>query len=166
VVASDIFGVSGRAMLDALVAGERDPQVLANLARTRMRTKLADLREAFTGRFDDHHAFLLARMLDHIDALDADIAAVDARIEELIAPFADAVTRLDAIPGIGPVAAQTIIAEIGVDMTRFPTAAHLTSWAKFPPITSESAGRKRGKNSTPDSDPRLVTLIFELGSRG
>src|SRR5512143_2924932 len=161
VVASDIFGVSGRAMMDALVAGERDPTVLANLARTRMRAKLADLREAFTGRFDDHHAFLLARMLAHIDALDADIAAVDVRIEELIVPFADAVTRLDAIPGIGPVAAQTIIAEIGVDMTRFPTAAHLASWAKFSPIISESAGRKKGKNSTGHGNRYLARALGE-----
>ncbi len=161
VVASDIFGVSGRAMLDALAGRERDPQVLANLARARMRAKLADLREAFTGRFDDHHAFLLARMLAHIDALDADIAAVDARIEELIVPFADAVTRLDAIPGIGPVAAQTIIAEIGVDMTRFPTAGHLASWAKFSPIISESAGRKKGKNSTGHGNRYLARALGE-----
>ena len=161
VVASDIFGVSGRDMLDALVAGERDPRVLADLARTRMRAKLADLREAFTGRFTDHHAFLLARMLTHIDALDADIAAVDARIEELIVPFADAVTHLDAIPGIGPVAAQTIIAEIGVDMTRFPTAAHLASWAKFSPIISESAGRKKGKNATGHGNRYLARALGE-----
>ena len=161
VVASDIFGVSGRDMLDALVAGERDPRVLADLARTRMRAKLADLREAFTGRFTDHHAFLLARMLTHIDALDADIAAVDARIEELIVPFADAVARLDVIPGIGPVAAQTIIAEIGVDMTRFPTAAHLASWAKFSPIISESAGRKKGKNATGHGNRYLARALGE-----
>jgi len=161
VVASDIFGVSGRDMLDALVAGERDPRVLADLARTRMRAKLADLREAFTGRFTDHHAFLLSRMLTHIDALDADIAAVDARIEELIVPFADAVARLDVIPGIGPVAAQTIIAEIGVDMTRFPTAAHLASWAKFSPIISESAGRKKGKNATGHGNRYLARALGE-----
>jgi len=161
VVASDIFGVSGRDMLDALVAGERDPRVLADLARTRMRAKLADLREAFTGRFTDHHAFLLSRMLAHIDALDADIAAVDARIEELIVPFADAVARLDVIPGIGPVAAQTIIAEIGVDMTRFPTAAHLASWAKFSPIISESAGRKKGKNATGHGNRYLARALGE-----
>ncbi|MDM4721964.1 hypothetical protein QTQ03_21085 [Micromonospora sp. WMMA1363] len=86
-VASDIFGVSGRAMLDALVAGQRDPHTLAQLARTRMRTKLPELREAFTGRFSDHHAFLLARMLAHIDTLNADITVVEARIEELVAPF-------------------------------------------------------------------------------
>lgn len=161
VVASDIFGVSGRAMLDGLVAGERDPAVLADLARTRMRSKLPELREAFIGRFNDHHAFLLARMLAHLDALDGDIAAMDVRIENLIAPFADAVARLDAIPGIGPVAAQTIIAEIGTDMTRFPTAAHLASWAKFSPIISESAGRKKGKNSTGHGNRYLARTLGE-----
>src|SRR4051812_16585234 len=93
VVASDIFGVSGRAMLDALVAGQRDPTVLAQLARTRMRTKLPALQEAFVGRFTEHHAFLLARMLAHIDAVNADIATVEQRIETLIAPFAAAVAR-------------------------------------------------------------------------
>ena len=161
VVASDIFGVSGRAMLDALVAGQRDPTVLADLARTRMRTKLGDLQEAFVGRFSDHHAFLLRRMLVHIDALNADIAAVEARIADLIAPFADAVTRLDAIPGIGPTAAEAIIAEVGVDMTRFPTAGHLASWAKFSPIISESAGRKKGNNATGHGNRYLARTLGE-----
>jgi transposase len=113
VVASDIFGASGRAMLAALIAGQRDPQTLAQLARTRMRTKLPDLREALTGRFTEHHAFLLARMLTHIDALDADIATVTDRTEELVAPFTTALTRLDEIPGVGPTAARAIIAESG-----------------------------------------------------
>jgi transposase len=161
VVASDIFGVSGRAMLDALVTGQRDPTILAEMARTRMRSKLADLREAFVGRFTDHHAFLLARMLAHIDALQADITAVEQRIETLIVPFADAVARLDTIPGIGPTTAQVIIAEIGTDMRRFPTAAHLASWAKFSPIISQSAGRKKGKNSTGHGNPYLARVLGE-----
>src|SRR5215472_8910578 len=101
VVASDIFGASGRAMMAALIAGERDPGVLAQLARTRLRAKIRALEEAFTGQFTGHHAFLLAKMLARVDALDADIAELDQRIEELIAPFADAVARLDEIPGIG-----------------------------------------------------------------
>src|SRR4051812_33618029 len=147
VVASDIFGVSGRDMMAALIAGERDPTVLSQLARSRLRAKIGDLEEAFVGRFNDHHAFLLATMLAHIDALDADIAAVEARIGDLISPFADALERLDAVPGIGRIAAGTIIAEIGVDMTRFPTAAHLASWAKFAPIVSESPGS--GRAGTP-----------------
>ena len=133
VVASDIFGVSGRAMMAALIAGERDPKVLAQLARSRMRAKIGRLEEAFNGHFDDHHRFLLARMLDRIDGLDADIAAVDAQIEAYLAPFAPAAARLDEIPGIGPAAAAIIIAEVGVDMSRFPTAGHLCSWAKFSP---------------------------------
>ena len=114
----------------ALIAGERDPKKLAEMARSRMRPKIGLLEEAFAGlpfgTFDDHHRFLLARMLARIDAVDADIAALDAQIEEHLAPFADAVARLDQIPGIGPTAAAVIIAEIGTDMTRFPTPAHLS----------------------------------------
>src|SRR5215213_7654660 len=105
VVASDIFGVSGRAMMAALVAGERDPQALAQLARSRMRTKLPALQEAFVGRFGAHHAFLLARMLAHVDTINADITAVEERIDAVVAPFAAAVTRLDEIPGVGATAA-------------------------------------------------------------
>jgi transposase len=120
VVASDIFGVSGRAMLAALVAGERDPKVLARLARTRLRVKIGQLEEAFTGHFSDHHAFLLARMLGRIDQASADIAGLDAKLEELIAPFAAAVDRLDEIPGVGQTAAQLLIAEIGADTGQVP----------------------------------------------
>ena len=161
VVASDIFGVSGRAMMAALIAGERDPKALAQLARTRMRTKITALQEAFTGRFTDHHAFLLARMLARVDATDADIAGLDARIEELIAPFSTAAARLDEIPGIGPVAAAIIIAEIGTDMSRFPTAGHLASWAKFAPGVKESAGKKKGKGSTGHGDRYLARVLGE-----
>src|SRR5215213_9687543 len=127
VVASDIFGVSGRAMLAALLAGERDPKVLAELARGRLRAKRSVLEEAFTGRFSDHHGFLLATMLSRIDASSADIAELDRKIDEAIAPFAPAADRLDEITGVGRIAAQVIIAEIGVDMSRFPTAGHLVS---------------------------------------
>ena len=97
VVASDIFGVSGRAMMAALVAGQRDPTVLAQLARGRMRAKITALEDAFTGHFTDHHAFLLDRMLARVDAINADIAALDAKIEELITPFAAAVDQLDEV---------------------------------------------------------------------
>jgi transposase len=161
VVASDIFGVSGRAMMAALVAGERDPKVLAQMARARMRAKISDLEEAFHGRFTDHHGFLLGTMLTRIDALDTDIAAVETRIEDLITPFAEAVARLDAIPGVGVAAAQVIVAEVGVDMTRFPTAGHLASWAKFSPIISESAGKKKGKNATGKGNPYLARALGE-----
>jgi transposase len=161
VVACDIFGISGRAMMNALIAGQRDPQVLAQLARTRMRTKLGDLEEAFVGRFGEHHAFLSRRMLTHIDALNADIAAVEERIEELVAPFARAVAVLDDIPGVGLVAAHAIIAEIGVDMTRFPTAAHLASWAKFAPGVNESAGKSKGNGTTGHGNRYLARTLGE-----
>jgi len=161
VVASDIFGASGRDMMNALIAGERDPQVLAQLARSRMRAKIPALQEAFIGRFSDHHAFLLATMLARVDALDGDIAHVETRIEALIAPFAEALDRLDAVPGIGRIAAGTIIAEIGVDMSRFPTAGHLASWAKFAPIVSQSAGKIKGKNATGKGNRYLARILGE-----
>lgn len=162
VVASDIFGVSGRAMMAALIAGERDPKVLAQLARSRMRTKIGRLEEAFNGHFDDHHRFLLARMLDRIDAIDADIAAVDEQIEAHLAPFAMAAARLDEIPGIGPIAAATIIAEIGVDMSRFRTAGHLCSWAKFSPGISSSAGKTKGNASIGHGNRYLARILGEV----
>ena len=152
-MASDIFGVSGRAMLAALLAGERDPKRLAQLARARMRAKLSLLEEAFTGFFTDHHGFLLARMLDRVDGLSADIAALDTRIEALIGPFAQAVDRLDEIPGVGQTAAHLLIAELGVDMARFPTAGHLVSWAKFAPGVKESAGKRKGTATTGHGNP-------------
>jgi transposase len=165
VVASDIFGVSGRAMLAALIAGERDPKVLANLAKARMRAKIKILEEAFAGLpaggFGDHHRFLLERMLGRIDAIDADIAVLDAQIEAHLAPFAQAVQRLDEMPGIGPVAAAIIIAEIGVDMTRFPTAGHLCSWAKFSPGIKSSAGKSKGSGSTGHGDRYLARVLGE-----
>jgi transposase len=162
VVASDIFGVSGREMMAALIAGERDPKVLADLARTRMRVKIPQLREAFTGHFDDHHAFLLNRMLHRIDGIDADIAALDGQIEKLLTPFAVEAARLDEIPGIGPVAAAVIIAEIGVDMTRFPTAGHLCSWARFAPGVKTSAGKSKGNGSTGHGNRYLARTLGEV----
>jgi transposase len=161
VVASDIFGVSGRAMLEALVAGERDPKVLARMARTRLRAKTARLEEAFCGRFSDHHAFLLERMLSRIDQASADIAAVEAKIEEAIAPFAQAVDQLDEICGVGRAAAQVIIAEIGIDMGRFPTPGHLVSWARFAPGVKESAGKRKGKATTGHGNPYLARVLGE-----
>src|SRR6478672_3193872 len=161
VVASDIFGVSGRAMMAALIAGERDPHVLAQMARARMRTKIARLEEAFNGHFDDHHRFLLARMLDRIDDIDADIAALDTQIEAHLVPFAATAARLDEIPGIGPVAAAVIIAEVGVDMSRFPTAGHLCSWAKLSPGLTTSAGNTKGNGSTGHGNRYLAGILGE-----
>jgi transposase len=159
VAASDIFGVSGRMMLAALVGGQRDPKVLAEMACGRMRSKIPMLEEAFTGHFTDHHAFLLAKMLARVDDIDADIAELDARIEAEIRPFADQVERLDAIPGIDRTAAQAIIAEIGVDMSRFPTPAHLASWAKFAPGVKESAGKQKGRGATGHGNRYLARTL-------
>jgi transposase len=139
-VASDIFGVSGRAMLEALIAGQRDPKMLAQLAQRRLRAKRAALEEALSGFFTDHHGAILRMMLDNIDRHSEQVAALDTKVEEAIAPFAVQVAQLDAITGVGATAAQELIAEVGVDMGRFPSAAHLVSWAKFcPKFTSRPA---------------------------
>lgn len=161
VVASDIFGVSGRDMMAALIAGERDPKRLARLARSRMRSKIALLEEAFTGHFTDHHAFLLARMLARIDAVNADLAALDAKIEEMVLPSEAAIARLDEIPGVGPIAAAVVVAEIGLDMTRFPTPRHLASWARFAPGVKESAGKKKGNAATGHGNRYLARILGE-----
>jgi transposase len=160
-VISDIFGVSGREMLAALIAGQRDPQALARLARGSMRSKTAVLAEALSGHFEDHHAFLAQTMLERIDALTAQIESVGERIEVVIAPFSQYVERFDEITGVGLIAAQELIAEIGVDVTRFPTAAHLVSWAKFAPIDHNSAGRKGG-GSTGKGNPWLAGTLGEI----
>ena len=161
VVVSDIFGVSGRAMMAALIGGQTNPKELAQLARGRLRAKIGVLEEAFTGHFTDHHRLLLTKMLARIDALDADIAELDAAIGEMIAPFAPAVERLDEIPGVGITAARVILAEVGMDMSRFPTAAHLASWARFAPGVKESAGRKKGSGATGHGNRYLAKVIGE-----
>jgi transposase len=161
VVVSDIFGVSGRDMLAALLAGQRDPRQLAQYARGRMRGKISVLEEAFTGQFGDHHAYLLAKMLARIDQISADIADLDRRIDAQIAPFAQAVARLDEIPGIGRAAACVILAEIGTDMTQFPTAAHLCSWARFAPGVKQSAGRAKGNAATGHGNRYLAQVLGE-----
>jgi transposase len=143
-VATDVLGVSGRAMLEALVAGTHDPAVLAALAKGRLRAKLPALREALAGRFrTDHHGLLVTQILAHIDFLDETIAVLSERIERVLAPFAAEVALLDTIPGIDRRAAEVILAEIGVDMGQFPTAAHLASWAGVCPGNNESAGKRR-----------------------
>jgi transposase len=157
-VISDIFRVSGRAMLDALAGGQRDPRVLADLAHGSMRGKTSVLIEALTGFFTDHHGELLTMMLDNIDRLTTQITALETRIEELVAPFWRQVEQLAEIPGIGPIGAAEIIGEIGVDMTRFPTAAHLVSWAKFAPAVHESAGTKKQKKR-PKGNPWLAATL-------
>jgi transposase len=142
-VAADVLGVSGRAMLGALVAGERDPKVLAELARGRLRKKLPLLRQALRGRFGDHHALLVRLALDHLEHLEGAIAALDTEVDRVIAPFADARDRLDTITGVGKRAAEAIIAEIGADMGRFPTPALLASWAGVCPGNNITGGKRR-----------------------
>jgi transposase len=142
-VATDILGVSGRAMLDALVAGTTDPHLLAELAKGRLRQKLPQLREALEGRFNDLHALLIGAILAHLDFLDEQIDRLSDAIEDRIAPFAPAVELLCTIPGVQRRTAQVIIAEIGADMTVFPTARHLASWAGQCPGNDRSAGKQR-----------------------
>ncbi|MEU3788143.1 IS110 family transposase [Streptomyces sp900129855] len=148
-VASDIMGVSGRAMLEALIAGDRDPQVLAELAKRKLRYKIPELTEALTGRFRDHHAFLVRLHLDHYDQLTDAVGQLDARIEEAMAPFRGALDLLDTIPGINRAVAEVIIAETGGDMSRFASARHLASWAGVCPGHHESAGRTKSTKVRP-----------------
>ena len=148
-VASDITGVSGRAMLEALIAGQRDPAVLADLARRRMRSKIPALTEALTGRFNDHHAFMARLFLDRIDAHTADIGRLDERIEEAMEPFRPTRDLLMSIPGFSRIVAEVFIAETGGDMSVFPTAGHLASWAGVSPGSNESAGRVKSTKTRP-----------------
>lgn len=167
-VAAEILGVSGRAMLAALVDGERDPQVLAELAKGTLRKKIPQLRQALRGRFGEHHAMLIGLALDHITHLEGAIARLDERIDALVAasvsqdgaPFDRARDRLDTITGVGKRAAECIIAEIGVDMTRFPTAAHLASWAGVCPGNNITGG-KRGSGKTTHGDVWLIDILTQ-----
>jgi transposase len=161
VVVSDLLGVSGRAMIEALIAGERNPWALARLARGTLRNKTRILQEALSGHFDDHHGFLCQMMLERIDGLSAQIETLDSKVEQTIAPFSRQVTQLDEIAGVGTTSAQELIAEIGVDMSRFPTAGHLVSWAKFAPIDNSSAGKKKG-GSTGKGNPWIGGTLGEI----
>lgn len=142
-VATNVLGASGRAMLEALIQGTIDPEVLANLAKGRLRRKLPLLREALAGSFRGHHAFLLSQILAHLDYLEEAIEALSERTDEVIAPFGEELSRLDTIQGVDKRTAEVLIAEIGVDMRRFPTDAHLASWAGLCPGNNESAGKHR-----------------------
>lgn len=142
-VTSTVWSQSSRAMIEALIAGERDPKVLAQMAKSRLRSKLPQLEEAFSGRFSAHHAFMCKEIIGHIDHLDASIATLNAEIARHVAPFEAAVTLLCSIPGISRTTAEVLIAEMGTDMSRFPTAAHLCAWAGVAPASHESAGKHR-----------------------
>lgn len=159
-VATDVMGVSGREILAALVAGTTDPAILAELARGKLRDKQGELQRALAGRFREHHRFLMAQQLAHIDDLDQLIAELDREIAERLRPFEEVISRLDAIPGIGRRIAEILIAEIGVDMSRFPTSGHLASWAGMCPGNNESAG-KRHSGKTRKGNAYLRVVLTE-----
>jgi len=161
-VISDIHGVSGRDMLDAIAAGQRDPRALAQLARGTMRGKIRRLEEALDcSFFTDEHAAVLAMMLTTIDYYTAQIEQLTAKIEVLIEPCLHQAGQLDEIDGIGAICAQDIIAEIGTDMTVFPTASHLVSWARWSPQVKQSAGKRKGSNATGRGNPYLGAALGE-----
>jgi transposase len=159
-VASNVLGVSGRAILAAIVGGATDPVGLAELARGRLREKLPQLQRALAGRVGPHQRFLLAEQLAHIDALDDAIARVGAEITERVRPCETVLARLDTIPGVGPRIAEALVAEIGTDMTRFPSAGHLASWAGMCPGNDESAGKRRS-GKTRKGSPWLRAALTE-----
>ena len=161
-VISDIHGVSGRDMLNAIAAGQRDPKALAQLARGTMRGKIRRLEEALEcSFFTDEHAAVLAMMLAVIDHYSAQIEALTATIEALTGPWLHQIAQLDAVDGIGTICAQDIIAEIGTDMSVFPTASHLVSWARWSPQVRQSAGKRKGSNATGRGNPYLSAALGE-----
>jgi transposase len=159
-VVTDVTGKSARQMIEALIAGERDPEVLAQMARTRMRPKIPELRKALVGRFNEHHALLARMHLDHIDALAQMIARLDEEVDRLMAPFAEQATRLLSIPGVAKRSAEVVVSEIGVDMSRFPTAGHLASWAGLCPGNYESA-HKRASGRARKGNAALRSALCE-----
>jgi transposase len=159
-VLSDVIGVSGRAMIEALIAGESNPEALAALAHPRLKAPPERLKEALCGRVMQHHRFLLRLHLQQIDALEAAIAALDAEVDADLAPFRAAIRLLDTIPGVNALAAAVIVSEIGVDMSRFPTAGHLVSWAGLCPRNDESAGKRRSTRLRKGA-PWLKTLLIQ-----
>lgn len=159
-VLTDILGVSGRAILAALVAGESHPERLAALANDKVKASRAELTAALHGRVTAHHRFMLQLHLGQIEALEAAVRDVEARLGEALAPFRAAVTHLITMPGVSETVARVIVAEIGFDMTRFPSAAHLVSWAGLCPRLHESAG-KRLSTRTRSSNPWLKTTLVQ-----
>lgn len=159
-VATDIMGVSGRAMVQALVAGTTDPAVLADLARGKLRKKLPALRRALEGRFQPHHAVLIEHIFAKVDFLDEALTSLTTEIDRRLAPFEPVVAALDTIPGVDRTTATTLVAETGADMTRFPTAAHLCSWAGMCPGHHESAG-KRTSAKTRDGNRYLRGALIQ-----
>jgi transposase len=159
-VATDVLGKSGRALLEAFVAGRGDVAALAQLARGRMRAKIPHLEQALTGHFSAHQRCLIAQQLAHIDLLDATLERVSAEIAERLRPCASVRERLETIPGIGRRTAETLVAELGVDRARFPSAAHLASWAGLCPGNEASAGKRR-RGQPRRGSPWLRTALGE-----
>jgi transposase len=160
-VVADVLGASAREMLAGLIAGEGDVARLAEYARCRMRPKIPQLRSALQGRLQPEHRFLLRRILAHVDFLDASILQVQAEIDTHLAPYAEALALLQTIPGIKATSAATIIAEIGVDMSRFPSAKHLASWAGLCPGNKQSGGRRMQEGIT-NGNPWLRSILGEV----
>ena len=159
---SDIHGISGRAMLEAIAAGERNPKTLAQLARGTMRGKIARLEEALDCAFvTEQHAAILTMMLATIDYYTARIEELTAKIEVLCQPYLHQIAQLDAVPGTGVITAQDVIAEIGTDMAVFPTAAHLMSWAKWCPQVAQSGGKRKGANASGRGNRYLGAALGE-----
>jgi transposase len=147
-VASATLTKSGRAMIEALIAGERDPAALAELAKAKLRTKIPELTRALDSRFEEHHAVQLRQLLDHIDWFDTTIAALDERVVTMTEPWAELIERLQSIPGVGRRTAEVIVAETGADMSRFPTHFHLASWVGLCPGHNESGGKRKSGRTT------------------
>jgi len=147
-VASDILGASGRDMLRALIRGETDAEKIADLARRQMRSKIPQLRPALEGKVTEHHRFMLAELLNHLEYLESRIEEFSRRIEEVSRPFAPAITRVATLPGFDQRSAQNVVAEIGADMEVFPSAQHLASWAGVCPGNNESAGKRKSGKTT------------------
>ena len=160
-VATNVVGASGRAMLEALSRGVDDPEALAALAKGRLREKRPALEEALRGLMGPHQRFLLQSQLRHLDFMADEIAQTDEEIAKRMSPFEEAIQRLDSIPGVGRRSAEDVLAEIGVDMSRFPSAAHLASWAKVCPGNNESAG-KRKSGHTGNGNPWLLSTLVEM----
>ena len=158
-VISDILGLSGRRMIEALIAGESDPDVLAALAHRRIKASAAELEAALRGRVTEHHCFMLRLHLQHIDALDAAITQIDQEVDANVEPFRTAIKILSTIPGISDLSAAVIVAEIGIDMSRFPTEGHLISWAGLCPKNDESAGKRRSTRMRKGAPWLKTTLI-------
>ncbi len=159
-VVTDLLGLSGRRIVQALIDGQTVPQVLATLAHRRIHASSEELQAALRGRVTRHHRFLLKLHLDQIDAIDAAIARIDQEVSANVEPFRAAIEQLIAIPGISPLAAQVLVAEIGIDMSRFKTAAHLISWAGLCPKNDESAGKRRS-NRMKKGAPWLKTTLVQ-----